>query len=57
MLKDKIEIAREFAYSKFTKEERKIIEETDIDRCCDTEAVYLINKWFSIYHKKLNELK
>lgn len=55
-IKKKIELAREFAYSKFTAEERKLIEETDIDYCFDPKIISLINNWYRIYSKKVKEL-
>lgn len=51
-----VNLAREYAYSQFTADERKLIEETDPDYCFDSKVVGLINQWFSIYQKKLKEL-
>ena len=56
MYNEKIDLAREYAYSQFTADERKLIEKTDPDYCFDSKVVSLINQWFSIYQKKLKEL-
>ena len=53
---DIIEVARQYAYSFFTDEEKAIILKCDLDYCSEYE-VMLYNKWYKHYRNKLNELK